>query len=104
MTPRSSTRQRPHLGGDSAGGFSRNAFSVHLQCTCNGACINCETWKAPAHRELTMSKFIRKWFRTRRYHTTVRRLNSLSPDELREMGIAPWDIDHLARKAAGVTS
>ena len=50
-----------------------------------------------------MGMLIRNWLRTRRYHATVRRLNSLSSDELREMGIAPWDIDHLARKAAGVT-
>jgi uncharacterized protein YjiS (DUF1127 family) len=47
-----------------------------------------------------MGTLIRSWLQRRRYRVTVRRLNSLSSGELRDLGIAPWDIDILARKAA----
>jgi uncharacterized protein YjiS (DUF1127 family) len=47
-----------------------------------------------------MCALICKWLETRRYRVTMRRLNSLSSGELHDLGIAPWDIDRLARKAA----
>jgi hypothetical protein len=49
-----------------------------------------------------MSTFIRKWLRARRYRVTMERLLALSPGELHALGIAPWDIDRLARKASQI--
>jgi uncharacterized protein YjiS (DUF1127 family) len=47
-----------------------------------------------------MGAFIRRWRQARRYRVTLQRLQSLSSVELHELGIAPWDIDRLARKSA----
>ena len=49
-----------------------------------------------------MTKFIRKWSRARRYRATLRQLKSLSLRELRALGIAPTEIDHLAFAASQV--
>ena len=47
-----------------------------------------------------MGTMIRKWLQARRYRITVERLTALSPGELHALGIAPWDIERLARKAS----
>jgi uncharacterized protein YjiS (DUF1127 family) len=60
-------------------------------------------WRSTYSQELTMATLIRKWRQARqyrRYRMTVERLTALSSGELRDLGIAPWDIDRLARKAA----
>jgi uncharacterized protein YjiS (DUF1127 family) len=49
-----------------------------------------------------MGMMIRKWLQARRYRVIERRLKSLSSRELRDLGIAPWDIDRLARKASQI--
>ena len=49
-----------------------------------------------------MGTLIRKWLQARRYRLTVERLTALSPGELHALGIAPWDIDRLARKASQI--
>jgi uncharacterized protein YjiS (DUF1127 family) len=52
-----------------------------------------------------MGTLIRKWRRARRYRRyriTVERLTALSSGELHDLGIAPWDIDRLARKASRI--
>jgi uncharacterized protein YjiS (DUF1127 family) len=49
-----------------------------------------------------MGALIRRWLQARRYRMTVERLSALSPGELHDLGIAPWDIDRLARKASQI--
>ena len=43
-----------------------------------------------------MSTAIRNWVQAHRYQATLRQLQALSSDELRALGIAPSQIDHLA--------
>ena len=43
-----------------------------------------------------MTTAVRQWFRTHRYQVAVRELNALSSTELRTLGIAPSQINHLA--------
>ena len=47
-----------------------------------------------------MASAIRNWVQTQRYQEIVRQLSALSPAELRALGIAPSQIDHLAREAS----
>ena len=43
-----------------------------------------------------MTTAIRQWFRTHRYRVAIRELTALSSAELRTLGIAPSQINHLA--------
>jgi uncharacterized protein YjiS (DUF1127 family) len=47
-----------------------------------------------------MSATIRRWVQTHRYRETVRQLRSLQSAELRALGIAPRQIEHLAQAAS----
>ena len=47
-----------------------------------------------------MTKQLRRWRSCRRYRTTLRALSSLTAGELRELGIRPVEIHHLAREAS----
>ena len=47
-----------------------------------------------------MIRTIRKWSRARRYRALVRQLRALPARELRALGIAPAEIDHLAFAAS----
>ena len=47
-----------------------------------------------------MNTLIRTWLQTRRYRAALRQLTSLSPAELNALGIAPMEIDRLAREAS----
>jgi uncharacterized protein YjiS (DUF1127 family) len=47
-----------------------------------------------------MTQSYRRWLSGRRYRTTLRALRSLSARQLSELGIRPFEIQHLAREAA----
>ena len=47
-----------------------------------------------------MTKAIRSWRQTRRFHAMVRELKALSPHELGDLGICPAEINHLALEAS----
>ena len=48
-----------------------------------------------------MSTMIRNWVQAHRYQETVRQLQALSAQELRALGIAPSQIEHLAAEVSG---
>ncbi len=65
--------------------------------------LTARRWRSTYSQELTMGTLIRKWrqaLQKRRCRMTVERLTALSSGELHDLGIAPWDIDRLARKAS----
>ena len=43
-----------------------------------------------------MTTAIRNWIQSHRYQITIRQLEALSAEELRVLGIAPSQIEHLA--------
>jgi uncharacterized protein YjiS (DUF1127 family) len=45
-----------------------------------------------------MHTMIRTWLQARRYRAALRQLSSLSPADLHALGIAPTEIDRLARE------
>ena len=47
-----------------------------------------------------MTATVRRWVQCHRYQETIRQLQALSPAELRALGIAPSQIDHLALAAS----
>jgi uncharacterized protein YjiS (DUF1127 family) len=47
-----------------------------------------------------MNTLIRRWLQARRYRAALRQLTSLPPAELHALGIAPKEIDRLAREAS----
>jgi len=47
-----------------------------------------------------MTKHLQRWRSCRRYRSTLRALSGLTAGELRELGIRPVEIQHLAREAA----
>lgn len=49
-----------------------------------------------------MTKTYRRWRSDRRYRATLRALTSLTTLQLRELGIRPVEIPHLACEAAKV--
>ena len=51
-----------------------------------------------------MSTAIRKWVQSHRYQVTIRRLQALSAEELRALGIAPAQIEHLALEVSRAAS
>jgi len=51
-----------------------------------------------------MSAAIRNWVQTHRYQATLRQLQALSAAELRALGIAPSQIEHLASEVARAAS
>ena len=56
--------------------------------------------KSQTEMEKVMTKSLRRWRSGRRYRTTLRALSSLTARQLRELGIRPVEIQHLAREAA----
>ena len=66
-----------------------------------------QTGKVPGHsgalekrEEIVMTKNLRRWRSDRRYRSTLRALQSLSERQLCELGIRPFEIQHLAREAS----
>ena len=49
-----------------------------------------------------MSTAIRNWVQTHRYQQTIRQLQALSTQDLRALGIAPTQIEHLAAEVSKV--
>lgn len=49
-----------------------------------------------------MTQTLRRWRSCRRYRSTLRALQSLSAQQLGELGIRPYEIKRLAREAARV--
>jgi uncharacterized protein YjiS (DUF1127 family) len=47
-----------------------------------------------------MNALIRTWLKARRYRAALRQLTSLSPADLNALGIAPTEIDRLAREVS----
>ena len=47
-----------------------------------------------------MSIAIRNWREARRFRTTLQHLRSLSPQQLRALGISPSEIEHLAQECS----
>jgi uncharacterized protein YjiS (DUF1127 family) len=47
-----------------------------------------------------MHTMIRTWLQARRYRAALRQLTSLSPADLNALGIAPTEIDRLAREVS----
>ena len=52
--------------------------------------------------ETPMTKAIRSWRRSRRFHATVRELSALSMRELAALGIVPTEISRLAYEASRI--
>ena len=51
-----------------------------------------------------MSTAIRSWVQAHHYQATLRQLQALSNEELRALGIAPSQIEHLAAEVARAAS
>jgi len=49
---------------------------------------------------MRISPRIRHWWQARRFRTTVRELRALPPQDLRQLGIPPGEINRLACAAA----
>jgi uncharacterized protein YjiS (DUF1127 family) len=49
-----------------------------------------------------MPTAIRNWVQSHRYQITIRQLQALSAEELRALGIAPSQIEHLATEVSGI--
>lgn len=51
-----------------------------------------------------MTATVRRWVQTHRYQETIRQLQALSAEELRVLGIAPSQIEHLALEVSRAAS
>ena len=51
-----------------------------------------------------MPTAIRNWVQSHRYQITIRQLEALSAEELRVLGIAPSQIEHLATEVSRAIS
>jgi uncharacterized protein YjiS (DUF1127 family) len=51
-----------------------------------------------------MSTAIRKWVQSHCYQATIRQLQALSAQDLRALGIAPSQIEHLATEVSRAAS
>jgi len=47
-----------------------------------------------------MTQILRRWRSDRRYRATLQALCGMSDRQLAELGIRPFEVDHLAREAA----
>lgn len=47
-----------------------------------------------------MTKILRRWRSDRRYRATLLALSGMSDRQLAELGISPFEVDHLAREVA----